>query len=73
MMTMILHVVIMYTLQCVSQHVSKVLLTSIISMLFIRRKKSRKSMPEVLSMHKDAVCEVAIFQLDCHRQHTKKS
>lgn len=55
MMTMAvnLHVVIWQNIiQCVSQHVSKVLLISMACMLFLRRKKSRKSMPQVLSTQK---------------------
>ena len=67
---MIIYVVIWQNIiQCVSQHVSKVLLMSMVSMLFLQQKKSRKSTPEVLTTKKVAICEEAIFQLQYHRAY----
>ena len=73
-MAMIFHVIIWQNIiQCVSQRVSKVLLICMVCVLFLGRKKSRKSTPEVSSTQKDAICEVPIFQVDYHRQSIQRS
>lgn len=69
-MTRILHVVIWQNIiQCLSRYVSKVLQISMVCMIFLRRKKSRKATPAILSAQKVGICELEIFQFDCHRAY----